>query len=211
MHILLDLDGTLTDPKEGITKSIAFALSRFEIAVPDEHRLIECIGPPLSASFEQLLPEPTTERINEAIAHYRTRFTTQGIFENTVYPGIPDALENLVSQGAILHLATSKPQVFAQQILEYFELDKPFTSINGSELDGTRSHKAELISYILAQQSIEPSQAIMIGDRSYDIIGAIANDVKTAGVLWGYGSRAELEKAKAAQLLETPDYLANVV
>lgn len=211
MHILLDLDGTLTDPKEGITQSIAFALRKFEVAVPNERRLLECIGPPLSESFEQLLPEPTTERVEKAIAHYRTQFTRQGIFENTLYPGIPEALAKLISQGAILHLATSKPQVYAQQILEHFELVKYFSSVNGSELDGRRANKAELIAYILEQQAIKPDRAIMVGDRSHDIVGAISNNVKAVGVLWGYGSKAELVQANAEQLLKAPNNLTNVM
>ncbi|MEM9089933.1 MAG: HAD hydrolase-like protein [Cyanobacteria bacterium P01_F01_bin.53] len=211
MHILLDLDGTLTDPKEGITKSIVFALRTLDVAVPNEHRLVACIGPPLSESFEQLLPEPTTERVEKAIAHYRTQFTRQGIFENTLYPGIPEALAKLISQGAILHLATSKPQVYAQQILEHFELVKYFSSVNGSELDGRRANKAELIAYILEQQAIKPDRAIMIGDRSHDIVGAIANNIKTVGVLWGYGSRSELVQTKAEQLLEAPNNLPDIM
>ncbi len=211
MHILLDLDGTLTDPQIGITKSIAFALEQMRAAVPEKSQLIECIGPPLSVSFSQLLPEPTAERVAEAIAHYRTRFSAAGIFENRLYEGIRPALAQLTQQGATLHLATSKPHVFARQILEYFELETYFASVHGSELDGMRSHKSDLIAYVLAQEAIASTDAAMVGDRAYDILGAMANQLPAVGVLWGYGSRVELVEAGADQLLAQPSELVRMM
>ncbi len=210
MHILLDLDGTLTDPQVGITKSIAFALAQMGVCIPENSRLIECIGPPLSVSFSQLLPEPTAERVAEAIAHYRTRFSATGIFENSVYEGIQPALAQLTERGASLHLATSKPRVYARRILEYFELESYFVSVHGSEWDGARSHKADLIAYALAQEAIAPTQAVMVGDRAYDMVGAVANKIPAVGVLWGYGSRAELVEAGADRLLAQPSELAQM-
>ncbi len=211
MHILLDLDGTLTDPQIGITKSIAFALEQMRAAVPEKSQLIECIGPPLSMSFSQLLPKPTAERVAEAIAHYRTRFSATGIFENSLYEGIQPALVQLTQQGATLHLATSKPHVFARRILEYFELETYFASVHGSELDGVRSHKADLIAYVLAQEAIASTEAVMVGDRAYDMVGAVANKIPAVGVLWGYGSRIELVEAGADRLLAQPSELSQMM
>ena len=208
MHILLDLDGTLTDPKIGITRSIAFALTQLNAPVPDEATLTDCIGPPLSHSFAKLLPQPSPHKIEAAIAHYRTRFSTQGLFENRLYPGIHSAIAHLVQNGASLHLATSKPHVFARQILEHFKLANYFTSIHGSELDGTRAEKPELIAYLLKTEAIAPELAIMVGDRSYDILGATANNVAAVGVLWGYGSKAELIQAGAQSILAKPNELS---
>lgn len=211
MNILLDLDGTLTDPQVGITTSIAFALEQMGAAVPGKSQLIECIGPPLSVSFSQLLPEPTAGRVAEAIAHYRTRFSATGIFENRLYEGIQPALAQLTQEGASLHLATSKPHVFARQILEYFALEAYFASVHGSELDGVRSHKADLIAYVLEQEAIAPTEAVMVGDRAYDIVGAVANKIPAVGVLWGYGSRIELVEAGADRLLVQPSELSRMM
>ena len=165
----------------------------------------------LSALWPDFAIVGAVDRVAAAIGHYRDRFSATGIFENSLYDGIQPALAQLTYQGASLHLATSKPHVFARQILEYFELETYFVSVHGSELDGVRSHKADLMAYVLEQESIAPADAVMVGDRAYDIVGAVANKISAVGVLWGYGSRVELVEAGADQLLAQPSELAQMM
>jgi phosphoglycolate phosphatase len=204
MPLLFDLDGTLTDPKAGILLSLQHALRELGEDVPPIDELHWCIGPPLKDAFTTMFGPDRQECIAAGVRHFRERFGDVGLFENEVYPGIPEALASLVQQGHQLHIATSKPEVFARRILDHFNLADPFTSINGSELDGTRSDKGDLIAHILREQAITPDQAIMIGDRKHDILGALRNQVTGIGVLWGYGSREELEEAGAGRCLEAP-------
>jgi len=211
MHILLDLDGTLTDPKVGILTSLQHALRELGEPVPEVDELGWCIGPPLKDAFETMFGREQHEKIAEGIRYFRERFGEIGLFENEVYPHIPAMLEQLQQQGHSLHIATSKPEVFAIRILDHFHLAKAFTSIHGSELDGTRGNKAELIAYILENQSISSHDTLMIGDRKHDILGAVANDVQGIGVLWGYGSREELETAGATACADTPGELVEVI
>ncbi len=197
--ILLDLDGTLTDPKLGITTCIRHALNGLNIAeVPDD--LDWCIGPPLVNSFATLLNSTETALLDQALGLYRARFSTVGMYENSVYPDIAQGLQQLQQAGFQLYLATSKPQVYAKQILEHFQLAQFFNGIYGSELSGERADKTELIGYILAQEKLNPQQCIMVGDRKYDIIGAKNNGVCSIAIAYGYGSAAELAAA-------CPDYL----
>jgi phosphoglycolate phosphatase len=149
MNILLDLDGTLTDPKVGILTSLQYALEKLGEDVPPMDELSWCIGPPLKDAFIKMFGEDQTERVAEGVRHFRERFGDVGLFENEVYPDIPELLSRLNEQGHVLHIATSKPEVFARRILDHFDLAGSFTSIHGSELDGTRSDKGELIAYIL--------------------------------------------------------------
>ena len=168
MNILFDLDGTLTDPKVGIVNSIQFALKRLEIAIPN--KLEWCIGPPLQDSlFEIIKDEKKTEL---AIDLYRMRFKEIGMFENQLYEGVPEVLFEFREKGHELFLATSKPLVFATKILEHFDLSRFFTSEYGSELDGTRKDKGELIEFILKKEKLDPSDTIMVGDRMHDLRGA---------------------------------------
>lgn len=207
--ILFDLDGTLTDPKEGITKSVEYALNSFGIHVPDREALCRFIGPPLTAGFMEFygFDRPTAL---QAVAKYRERFRDIGIFENQLYPGIPALLGALQSDGCRLVLATSKPIVFAQRILDHFELARYFTFAAGSELDGTRDKKGEVIRYALEQTGTASTAAVlMVGDREHDVIGAKENGIDCLGVLYGFGDRAELEKAGAAAFAQTvPDVKA---
>ncbi|WP_205738625.1 HAD family hydrolase [Halomonas heilongjiangensis] len=205
MKILLDLDGTLTDPKEGIIGCIRHALSALGHAVPDDLALERYIGPPLQASFAEMLPDRAD--VPRALHAYRERFSEIGMFENAVYPGIPVALEALQQRGAQLYVVTSKPWVFARQIIDHFNLGTYFTDIYGSELDGTRSDKASLIAHVLRESHLRPETAIMVGDRSHDAIGARRNGVVAVGVLWGYGSEAELRGAGVSRVLECPGEL----
>jgi phosphoglycolate phosphatase len=211
MNILLDLDGTLTDPKVGILTSLQYALEKLGEDVPPMDELSWCIGPPLKDAFIKMFGEDQTERVAEGVRHFRERFGDVGLFENEVYPDIPELLSRLNEQGHVLHIATSKPEVFARRILDHFDLAGSFTSIHGSELDGTRSDKGELIAYILGEQSIEHNDSIMIGDRKHDILGAISNEVPGVGVLWGYGSRDELEGAGATACIQQPNDLIQII
>jgi phosphoglycolate phosphatase len=211
MNILLDLDGTLTDPKVGILTSLQYALEKLGEDVPPMDELSWCIGPPLKDAFIKMFGEDQTERVAEGVRHFRERFGDVGLFENEVYPDIPELLSRLNEQGHVLHIATSKPEVFARRILDHFDLAGSFTSIHGSELDGTRSDKGELIAYILGEQSIEHNDSVMIGDRKHDILGAISNEVPGVGVLWGYGSRDELEGAGATACIQQPNDLIQII
>ncbi|MEJ6645006.1 MAG: HAD hydrolase-like protein [Akkermansiaceae bacterium] len=207
MHLLFDLDGTLTDPAPGISRCIQHALESLGKTPPASTGLHWCIGPPLHASFLELLKTTDHDLADRAVALYRERFSSIGLFENEVYPGIETALKQLTQDGHQLHLATSKPTIFATRIIDHFGLTRFFQSINGSELDGTNADKTDLIRHILAEQAIAPHQAIMIGDRKFDIIGALENQLTAIGVLWGYGTAKELQQAKATSLLVSPAQL----
>lgn len=204
MNLLFDLDGTLTDPFEGITESIRAALVGLGRPAPPAKSLTWCIGPPLKASFMRLLDTKDEGLAESALALYRKRFGAVGLFENRVYPGIPEALETLQIEGHTLFIATSKPKVFAARILEHFALRPYFDAVYGSELDGTRSEKGALIAHILSKEAVVATEAVMIGDRRHDMAGARRNGVRPYGVLWGYGSRAELEGAGAVRCLVSP-------
>lgn len=211
MDVLLDLDGTLTDPAEGITRCIRHALLTHGHAAPAEAELTRFIGPPLLDAFAELVPEAGADHHRALLERYRERFRDRGMFENRPYYGVHAALEALREAGARLHLATSKPLVYARQIVEHFDLSPHFTSLNGSELDGTRTDKAELIRHVLRSEGISAAAAVMVGDRHHDVVGARANGVRALGVLWGYGSRDELLAAGAGRLVERVDELPRVV
>jgi phosphoglycolate phosphatase len=203
-NLLFDLDGTLTDPKVGITESIRYALDRMERPYPPDASLDWCIGPPLQETFATLLQTDDPQLPVEALRLFRERFGTVGLFENTPYPAIAPVLQSLQATGLCLYVATSKPAVFARQIVEHFDLARYFLVVYGSELDGRLTHKNELIHHILQQESLDPAQTLMIGDREHDIFGAKANQVTSVGVTWGYGSAAELTAAGALALLHHP-------
>ena len=202
--VLFDLDGTLTDPKVGITRSIQFALERLGAEVPSVDDLTWCIGPPLLENFEQLLD---AERAPAAVVHYRERFASVGLFENDPYAGIHDVLSELQSQGLRLFVASSKPEIYVRQILEHFELIGFFEGVFGSELDGTRTNKSELLRFAISEAGIDPAHATMVGDRKHDMIGAADNSIATIGVLYGYGSLEELTDAGANRLAKGTEEL----
>jgi len=202
-YILFDLDGTLTDPAVGVTNSIMYALKRFNISVSNRKDLYKFIGPPLWDSFKKYY-NFSEKQSQKAVEYYREYYKDKGIFENKVYPGIAELLENLKSSGKILVVATSKPTVFAKQILEYFDIMKYFSYVSGSNLDGTRVNKDEVIAYALEKCKItDLEKAIMIGDREHDIIGAQKTGIDSMGVLFGYGNRNELECAGANYIADT--------
>ena len=201
-HILFDLDGTLTDPMLGITKSVRYALNRYGIEVDDLRDLIPFIGPPLAESFERYYGFSHEEAM-KAVDVYREYFAPTGIFENEVYPGIPEMLKALKDRGAHLYVATSKPQVFAQRITDHFDISQYLTFVCGSELDGSRVRKTEVIEYLMEHFSIRPEDAVMVGDRMHDIEGAAACGMESVGVLYGYGPREELEEAGAGCIVQS--------
>lgn len=195
-YVLFDLDGTLTDPGVGITNSVAYALERYGITVNDRSELYRFIGPPLAESFIKYYGFAEKDA-KDAVMVYREYFTDRGIFENEVYPGIPDMLGRLCDAGIKCVVATSKPWVFAEKILDHFGLREYFGFVAGAELDESRTSKSEVIAYALEKCRISPADAVMVGDRSHDILGAKANGLRSVGVLFGYGSRDELEGAGA--------------
>ena len=208
--ILFDLDGTLTDPGEGITRSVAYALESFGIHVPDRKVLYPFIGPPLLDSFMEFYGF-SQEKARQAIEKYREYFGRQGIFENELYPGVPEALEQLKKAGARLVLATNKPEPYAKEILDHFHLMGYFDFLSGSQLDGTRSRKGEVIAHALHHCGKGPAEkALMVGDRKHDVQGALENHIPCAGVLYGYGSREELEQAGAQWIVEKPAHLSGL-
>ena len=201
--IFFDLDGTLTDPKPGITRSIRYALQKLDHpAIPSEDELTWCIGPPLRASFVRLLGAETSA--DHAVSLYRERFSDVGLFENAIYDGIDDVLTALGNSGQRLFVATSKPHVFADRIIDHFGLRHHFERVFGSELDGTRVDKGDLLEYALNEAAVDPSQTLMIGDRSHDMVGARNNGMGAIGVLYGYGSKDELIGAGASYVCATP-------
>jgi phosphoglycolate phosphatase len=200
--IFFDLDGTLTDPKPGITRSIQYALGKLDLPIPPEDELTWCIGPPLRGSMKKLLG--SDELADRGVALYRERFSDIGLFENEVYPGIEDTLSTLARSGRRMFVATSKAHIFADRIIDHFKLRVYFERVFGAELDGTHSDKSELLGHALQSVAVDPSQAIMIGDRSFDIVGARTNGMTAVGVLYGYGSEAELRAAGAHHICATP-------
>jgi len=196
LSLLFDLDGTLTDSRPGIISGIQHALSVMGLPIPPEPSLLRFIGPPTHDAFRELLSSSDPELNARAIGIYRERYAKVGLYENSVYPGITEGLAALTEAGATLFVATSKPQVFARQIIDHFELARYFKSVYGSELSGERSNKGDLIAHVLSQEGLT-NDTWMIGDRLHDIRGAKLNGLRSAGVLWGYGSRDELSEAGA--------------
>ncbi|HEL1809153.1 TPA: HAD family hydrolase [Streptococcus suis] len=208
--ILFDLDGTLTDSGQGILNSVAYALEKMGIEEPDTANLNRFIGPPLYESFSrfyQLSPEDT----QSAVDAFRIYFKEKGMFENQLYPGIIPLLEELRTAGKTLVIATSKPEIFAKQILEHFGIAHYFDVIAGASLDSSRISKADVIGYAINQLEAFPKHAVMIGDREHDIEGARMHQLPAIGVLYGYGNKQEFEKAGATMIVETIQDLKRVL
>lgn len=200
--LIFDLDGTLTDPFEGITRSYQHARERMGLAPLPDHVLPSLIGPPMREVFG-VVGEGGSASIDDAVRFYRERYATVGLFENVVYPEIPAVIAEL-AQSYTLYVCTSKPTVFAVRILEHFELTAHFAAIYGAELDGTRADKRDLLAYLLERERVDPATAVMIGDRKFDIAAALANGVMPCGVTWGHGAEAELREAGARTLVHDP-------
>ena len=202
--VLFDLDGTITDPGEGITNSVAYALGKFGIDVADRTELYKFIGPPLYESFQKFYGF-SHEDAHKAVEIYREYYRPKGIFECYIYDGITDLLKRLKDDGKTVIVATSKPEEFARQIMEHFEISEYFTYIAGATMDGSRILKADIIDYALKTCEVtDLSKVVMVGDREHDVIGAKKIGVDSIGVLFGYGDRAEHEKAGATYIAETP-------
>ncbi len=200
--VLFDLDGTLTDPYEGITKSVQIALAHMGKDEPDRQKLRRFIGPPLRESFVKYYGIPH-QRVEEAISAYRAYFSVIGLFENEVYDGIAELLSALRESGVKILLATSKPEPFAVRITEHFGLTEYFYAQCGSDFAGKHESKAQVVARALELSGEDKADVLMVGDRMHDIIGAKENGIDSAGVLWGYGERTELEAAGADMIFES--------
>lgn len=200
--ILFDLDGTIIDPKIGITESVKYALDYFDIKVNNLSELYKFIGPPLKKSFMNYYGFNEKDA-KKAVEKYRERFSKKGIYESVLYDGVIEILEYLKSKKKFICIATSKPLIFTKEILKYFNILKYFDFISASELNGSRSEKTEIIKYIIDENNINQlEKMIMIGDRCYDIIGAKENNIESIGVLYGYGNIEELEKSNANYIIK---------
>ncbi len=209
-YCLFDLDGTLTDPAIGITNSVMHALEKYDIHVGDRSELYPFIGPPLDYSFKTFYGF-TDEQAVQAIKYYREYFSVTGLFENSVYEGIPEMLEELKDKGVKIALATSKPYEFSIKILKHFDLYKYFDFFGAATMDGCISKKEDVISTLLDEMGVQnKDEILMVGDRHHDIDGAKANGLKSAGVLWGYGSAEELEQAGADYVLASSSELLSL-
>ena len=209
--LLFDLDGTIVDSSRGITNCAIYALEKFGITVTDRRELYRFIGPPLVDSFRDFYGF-SDESAKAAVAFYRERYREVGMYENDIYEGIPELLESLRARGKRIFLATSKPEEFAKKILEYLKLDKYFDLIAGATFDRSRDTKESVIRYALAEGGLVPDETVvMIGDRLHDVEGAQAVGLDSIGVLWGFGSREELESAGATCIAATPEELFSIV
>lgn len=205
--ILFDLDGTLTDPKPGITKSVQYALGKMGIVEPDAETLTPFIGPPLAKAFMQFY-HMSEQEAAQAVDFYRERFSTTGLYENSVYPGIRELLTKLKEDGRNLVVATSKPTIFSVKILEHFGLISYFSQVIGSNLDGTRVEKGEVIAFALSELgTVTKKEIVMIGDRMHDVIGANDNGIDAIAVGYGYGSNKELQEANPNHIISTVEEL----
>lgn len=207
-NVLFDLDGTLTDPKEGITRCIQFAINKLGGEAPQADDLVWCIGPPLRDSFALLLGSTDSALLDLALQYFRERFTGIGIYENAVYPGIIHALQNIRASGYQMFLATSKPKIFAARILDHFGLTRFFHGIFGSEMDGRLTDKGDLVAHILKYCALDPRLSLIVGDRSHDVAGGKRNGIMTATVTYGYGTRCEIDTAEPDFIFDSPADLA---
>lgn len=204
--VLWDLDGTVLASKRGVFRSIAYALEKLLLPMPSEEELLAFLGPPLSEGFPKVCHVPEA-LVEDAIRLYREYYNSGGKFEAEIFDGVPDVLRTLKAVGVSCYITTSKPRVFAKQILDHFGVLELFDGIYGSELDGSRSRKDEVLRYCMEQQNLNAQDVILVGDRRYDVNGAAELSIPCVGVLFGYGSREELEKAGATYIVENADEL----
>ena len=209
-YILFDLDGTLTDPKEGITKSVQYALASVDIDEPDLDKLESFIGPPLHESFMEFYGFDR-DMAMKLVEKYRERFNVTGIFENKIYPGIADMLKVLKEAGCKISIASSKPTVLVERILDHFDIRKYFDSVVGSNLDGTRTKKEEVVEEALRQLACVKEKTAMVGDRKFDIEGARAFGLTGVGVSFGYAQENELEEAGADYIVDSVEELQKLL
>ncbi len=211
VNIFFDLDGTLTDSKEGIIKCIDYALEKLGYRAPEGFNFNDCLGPPLRVSFRRLLNTNDEILVERAVAIYRERFSTVGLFENRVYPGIPELLSALSENYFKLCVVTTKPKVFADRILEHFQLTHRFVAIYGTELNGQFDNKADLIEFILKTRQLRAEETLMVGDKREDIVAGKANRTRTIGVTYGYGSLAEITDAAPDNICGSPEEIQKII
>ena len=209
-HILFDLDGVISDNSDGITNGVKEVLKHYGREVPPKSELLKFIGPPLHDAFMEYLGL-SAEQSTEGVKVYREYYRSCGIFENVMYDGVPEMLSSLCDAGYKLYLATSKPEEFARRICARFEIDRYFTYIGGATFDGSRDKKADVIRYVMDEYNIVSSEAIMIGDRHHDVLGAAECNVSCIGVLYGFGSKKELEDAGASHIVASPAEITAII
>jgi phosphoglycolate phosphatase len=209
--LLFDLDGTLTDPREGITRCLQYGLEQLGRSFPDQAELVQYIGPPLRWTFPRLLGTADPELVDAAVRHYRDRYTDVGLFENVVYDGIPELLKSLRQGGFELIVVTCKPTVYADRIVKHFGLDSYFTGVFGPQLDGRFDDKTELVTHVLTERALAPQQTVMIGDRATDITAGKTNGTRTLAVTYGFGSLEELTAAAPDEICDSPPEIAGLL
>ena len=206
--VLFDLDGTLTDSGEGIINCAIFAMEKLGVPVPPREKMGVFVGPPLWDTFRDFgVP---SNRLDEAVDIFRSRYVPIGKFENIPYPGIREVLEALRNQGRKLFVATSKPEVTAREILDHFDLSRYFTEICGATIDKSRSAKEEVIAYLLSLDGCQEN-SVMVGDTAFDVIGAAAHGIPTIGAAWGYGKTEDMVSAGAAAIAQSPEELLRII
>ena len=206
--VLFDLDGTLTDSGEGIINCAIFAMEKLGVPVPPREKMGVFVGPPLWDTFRDFgVP---SNRLDEAVDIFRSRYVPIGKFENIPYPGIREVLEALRNQGRKLYVATSKPEVTAREILDHFDLSRYFTEICGATIDKSRSAKEEVIAYLLSLDGCQEN-SVMVGDTAFDVIGAAAHGIPTIGAAWGYGKTEDMVSAGAAAIAQSPEDLLRII
>jgi phosphoglycolate phosphatase len=210
-NIFFDLDGTLTDSKEGIVNCIYYALEKLGYPVPEGFNVNDCLGPPLRLSFRRLLNTNDEALIERAVEIYRERFSTIGLFENRVYPGIPELLSALRENDFKLYVVTTKPRIFAGRIAEHFQLAHRFEAIYGTELNGQFDNKADLIEFILKTRQLSAEETVMVGDKREDIVAGKANRTETIGVTYGYGSLGEITEAAPDDICGSPEEIGRII
>lgn len=210
-YVLFDLDGTLTNPAEGITNSVVYALKKYGIEVEDKRELYKFIGPPLIDSFMEYYGF-SKEKAIQAVEYYREYFSVKGLYENKVYEGVKEMLISLKKAGKSLVIASSKPEKFVKEILRFFDLLKYFDFVAGASMDEKRSSKDAVIAYAMGNcPEINGSTAVMVGDRSHDVLGAKVFGIDCIGVTYGFGGKEELQNAGAKYLAHTPEEILNFV
>jgi len=211
LNIFFDLDGTLTDPQEGITDSLQYALLKLGRVCPDTSELVKYIGPPLRSTFEHLLKTKEKVRIEQAMELYRERFASTGIFENRLYSGIPELLSSLQTDSHALYVVSSKPHIFVEKIIIHFKLGDKFTRVFGPELDGRFDDKKDLLAFVMKETKADPDKSVMVGDRSEDIIAGKVNYSHTIGVTYGYGNQEEIKAASPDFICRSPESILDAV
>jgi phosphoglycolate phosphatase len=209
--LFFDLDGTLTDPMEGITRCYQYSLEQLGYPVPPQTDLVRYIGPPLRWTLPRLLGTGDEALVDTGVRHYRVRFADVGLFENELYEGVPELLSTSSEAGFRLYVVTTKPAVFAKRIVSHFDLDKYFVEIYGPELDGRFDDKTNLIEHILRERDLLPEETVMIGDRASDIEAGKANGTRTLAVTYGFGDMEELAAAEPDRICASPAEIEGIV